>query len=97
MIRRPPRSTLFPYTTLFRSHCLCDTALAAQTVNPDSGRHNLAGIGVRESQVKQLGWPFGPPLVHVQQATIRRMLRTEKDRAACVDRRTDGAGRASRA
>src|SRR5256885_13107276 len=23
MIRRPPRSTLFPYTTLFRSHCRC--------------------------------------------------------------------------
>src|SRR5687767_15680672 len=22
MIRRPPRSTLFPYTTLFRSYCL---------------------------------------------------------------------------
>src|SRR2546425_4040764 len=25
MIRRPPRSTLFPYTTLFRSYCLMDT------------------------------------------------------------------------
>src|SRR5256885_9690523 len=24
MIRRPPRSTLFPYTTLFRSHQRCD-------------------------------------------------------------------------
>src|SRR5215204_7183097 len=24
MIRRPPRSTLFPYTTLFRSHHLAD-------------------------------------------------------------------------
>src|SRR5258705_1964109 len=24
MIRRPPRSTLFPYTTLFRSTCLRD-------------------------------------------------------------------------
>src|SRR5947208_8503455 len=24
MIRRPPRSTLFPYTTLFRSRCLGD-------------------------------------------------------------------------
>ena len=24
MIRRPPRSTLFPYTTLFRSHKLVD-------------------------------------------------------------------------
>src|SRR5258708_23400384 len=23
MIRRPPRSTLFPYTTLFRSFCSC--------------------------------------------------------------------------
>src|SRR2546428_7003648 len=23
MIRRPPRSTLFPYTTLFRSRCGC--------------------------------------------------------------------------
>src|SRR3712207_9277250 len=23
MIRRPPRSTLFPYTTLFRSHIAC--------------------------------------------------------------------------
>src|SRR5437899_4339692 len=24
MIRRPPRSTLFPYTTLFRSQCFLD-------------------------------------------------------------------------
>src|SRR5258706_4014980 len=30
MIRRPPRSTLFPYTTLFRS--LGVTALAASTI-----------------------------------------------------------------
>src|SRR2546422_6996935 len=33
MIRRPPRSTLFPYTTLFRSHrevpCQIDSFLAA--------------------------------------------------------------------
>src|SRR5438445_7139395 len=27
MIRRPPRSTLFPYTTLFRSDILCDNRL----------------------------------------------------------------------
>src|SRR2546430_7729980 len=30
MIRRPPRSTLFPYTTLFRSHV--DVAAAEQQV-----------------------------------------------------------------
>src|SRR3712207_6862045 len=28
MIRRPPRSTLFPYTTLFRSHLHPDVGLA---------------------------------------------------------------------
>src|SRR3712207_8414385 len=30
MIRRPPRSTLFPYTTLFRSFAQQDTSLKAQ-------------------------------------------------------------------
>src|SRR5260221_4569053 len=29
MIRRPPRSTLFPYTTLFRSHCAHSVPSAA--------------------------------------------------------------------
>src|SRR3712207_7258144 len=28
MIRRPPRSTLFPYTTLFRSRCVDDSEVA---------------------------------------------------------------------
>src|SRR2546422_2132589 len=28
MIRRPPRSTLFPYTTLFRSYRDCATAIS---------------------------------------------------------------------
>src|SRR5476649_3051974 len=39
MIRRPPRSTLFPYTTLFRSHpcVVADTGQTRTTVcgNPD--------------------------------------------------------------
>src|SRR3712207_8088740 len=30
MIRRPPRSTLFPYTTLFRSHEAFGTGLALE-------------------------------------------------------------------
>src|SRR2546429_6821814 len=29
MIRRPPRSTLFPYTTLFRSHVVVYSGVAA--------------------------------------------------------------------
>src|SRR2546430_17097579 len=31
MIRRPPRSTLFPYTTLFRSLFVAETAVAHKT------------------------------------------------------------------
>src|SRR2546422_5852903 len=31
MIRRPPRSTLFPYTTLFRSPCTTSTPVGAST------------------------------------------------------------------
>src|SRR2546422_6817416 len=35
MIRRPPRSTLFPYTTLFRSHCLARGIQLARLDGPD--------------------------------------------------------------
>ena len=34
MIRRPPRSTLFPYTTLFRSLCAADT-MKMNVIAPD--------------------------------------------------------------
>src|SRR2546426_2238287 len=36
MIRRPPRSTLFPYTTLFRSHAQSDTASRPDSARSDS-------------------------------------------------------------
>src|SRR5437899_6027192 len=42
MIRRPPRSTLFPYTTLFRSH-LGAAADRAQSVV--AGRRSLVFVG----------------------------------------------------
>src|SRR6266536_3918504 len=43
MIRRPPRSTLFPYTTLFRSHC-------DQLRGHDSGLHNRPGCAARSEE-----------------------------------------------
>src|SRR3712207_7518752 len=39
MIRRPPRSTLFPYTTLFRSDASCNRGFKAQRVA--DGDHQL--------------------------------------------------------
>src|SRR2546429_4221289 len=52
MIRRPPRSTLFPYTTLFRSNCgtairravgeaICGSRRSAVQAWPQVGGNNL--------------------------------------------------------
>src|SRR5260221_6950931 len=50
MIRRPPRSTLFPYTTLFRSGCKLKTdRRVAQDVPP-----HLPGAGVWNQILKKL-------------------------------------------
>src|SRR5689334_24490479 len=43
MIRRPPRSTLFPYTTLFRSRCSVPTATKT---SPVASKWPLPCIGV---------------------------------------------------
>src|SRR2546430_9018190 len=59
MIRRPPRSTLFPYTTLFRSHldrlvegaALCggcrSNRQGAEGGTPEGGGPGDRGLGVR--------------------------------------------------
>src|SRR2546422_6939606 len=51
MIRRPPRSTLFPYTTLFRSVAVASTRLT-QTLR--------AALAARGQQPDQLGRGVGP-------------------------------------
>src|SRR2546425_8305094 len=44
MIRRPPRSTLFPYTTLFRSHVLVAAEDVGRAARPNLARreHDVA-------------------------------------------------------
>src|SRR2546422_7746733 len=44
MIRRPPRSTLFPYTTLFRSIAELHTRAAGQALIPEC-RHFCGDLG----------------------------------------------------
>src|SRR2546426_8439369 len=43
MIRRPPRSTLFPYTTLFRSQGRDPLADFVETLHPERQRHAALG------------------------------------------------------
>src|SRR2546430_13162174 len=50
MIRRPPRSTLFPYTTLFRSLLQCSVGEAYQVVDAPM----LSQIGSGALPIEQL-------------------------------------------
>src|SRR2546426_3693911 len=43
MIRRPPRSTLFPYTTLFRSNVVTGERASADIVRPGAQKAVIEG------------------------------------------------------
>src|SRR2546429_8734072 len=52
MIRRPPRSTLFPYTTLFRSD---RTAAGERAEEPVRGAFEVMRVGLQGEVVHQRG------------------------------------------
>src|SRR5258707_3555944 len=56
MIRRPPRSTLFPYTTLFRSRYTLDTVRALKRLYPHAHFVWLMGADILPQLVRWLGW-----------------------------------------
>src|SRR3712207_7551149 len=57
MIRRPPRSTLFPYTTLFRSHHVEQTKRQSNDVVRDRGRAVVVRHELHQPAVWDLLWP----------------------------------------
>src|SRR2546423_3945785 len=53
MIRRPPRSTLFPYTTLFRSPSKCGESHVQRMVCLDPARRpQRSGIGSNDPKIR---------------------------------------------
>src|SRR3712207_8381034 len=78
MIRRPPRSTLFPYTTLFRSRAL-DTTLAQ---NAERKTRPLTmpvlAIGGAESWGEEAGNGIKPAADDVQTVVIPDTGRSEE-------------------
>src|SRR3954449_6452791 len=77
MIRRPPRSTLFPYTTLFRSHtselqshshlvCVClefrRVRSEEHTSELQSHSHLVCRLLLeKKTDLAHSGWPFAKP------------------------------------
>src|SRR3712207_7901948 len=68
MIRRPPRSTLFPYTTLFRSFAGRTSGIARTLIN--------CGLG----QVGQFPTSVGGNIALIQRGSISFADKVTKDR-----------------
>src|SRR3712207_7010495 len=69
MIRRPPRSTLFPYTTLFRS-LLCRTEGIIPAIESS---HALAGA-IKVDQVGSILWGIWRSEEHTSELQSRQYL-----------------------
>src|SRR4051812_49872475 len=91
MIRRPPRSTLFPYTTLFRSEGTCSgqygyiiCVLDHQKIDIGAGKI-VPGVGLAEFTVKYqaiLFKPFKGEVVDATVTTVNKVFTFVKD--ACL-------------
>src|SRR3712207_7469697 len=82
MIRRPPRSTLFPYTTLFRSapgfidgHTHMDAQVAWDPLGTSSCWH-----GVTSVVMGNCGFTLAPARADQRHLVVRNLERAEEDR-----------------
>src|SRR2546421_3553800 len=82
MIRRPPRSTLFPYTTLFRSARL----IPADELGPGAkeagvayfiDRQLVGGWGTMAKMYRQGPWPEGTPQQRSEEHTSELQSRSD--------------------
>src|SRR3712207_7072555 len=77
MIRRPPRSTLFPYTTLFRSEVAVEVVWGDVHVERFSGAGDLHGLpdavpdGIDDRDVHRLFLEIRQELAHAKEGLAR--------------------------
>src|SRR3989475_4972158 len=79
MIRRPPRSTLFPYTTLFRSHRRCRTSPTLPTASSSAWTRSSATATWPRSMRRWPTWRRSAAAsVALIEATLRSLRRSEE-------------------
>src|SRR3712207_8029893 len=87
MIRRPPRSTLFPYTTLFRSE-LGRTAHQRIALRRRRGRQpRLEQLEDHAEREVRLGFPAGR-LQHLEAKVARKLAGGTQQRCPSRDRKS---------
>src|SRR3989449_4921496 len=94
MIRRPPRSTLFPYTTLFRSHSIL-AGVRPQDIKEGVDRHALGGIVDLPYGVPNLRIEFAMRNSHVPVGFMRTVFHSQNPfmRECFVDEMAHAAGK----
>src|SRR2546425_2724565 len=83
MIRRPPRSTLFPYTTLFRSHRMAQGDMA-RDLRRTGGGERVQTIRDQLVQTEQRSEEHTSELQSLAYLVCRLLL--EKKKKLCRDR-----------
>src|SRR5947199_3573010 len=82
MIRRPPRSTLFPYTTLFRSHRLpfrdMPSPVRGFTVRQGGGARQSRPLGRRERCPRRRSEEHTSELQSLRHLVCRLLLEKKK-------------------
>src|SRR5256886_4212987 len=94
MIRRPPRSTLFPYTTLFRSRAgtaarSADTHHAAHHRRPGDAQHREVTRSVLMQQVRAVRGRSEEHTSELQSQSnlvCRLLLEKKKNIIGCVEK-----------
>src|SRR5256885_7854153 len=101
MIRRPPRSTLFPYTTLFRSHLGERYGTEARFVSdllaarPELARPIVQGRSEEHTSELQSPCNLVCRLLLEKKKRARYDARARRDRCTSIEARIIGATRAS--
>src|SRR3712207_8061773 len=79
MIRRPPRSTLFPYTTLFRSlYCKALPTRLEMTWESRPASHSPRPCPSTRSDRREPGWDVSSSSSASRQMTVRSARRSEE-------------------
>src|SRR5260370_11507168 len=83
MIRRPPRSTLFPYTTLFRS----SSGSIRGSCTRSSFRHSICGVHADRRSTRQRSEEHTSELQSHLNLVCRLLLEKKKNKTRVLGRR----------
>src|SRR5260370_10898752 len=85
MIRRPPRSTLFPYTTLFRSILAADALACGNGLGHDHDGMLRHGLGRSEEHTSELQSHLNLVCRLLLEKKKKKKNRADSERSAEID------------